>query len=979
MLHFSLGPSVRPQTTSVVGLFLLWTVAFQGTAQDSMPVNSPLSPDASLDHIIVAPGLQVQIVAHEPQVVDPVAMRFDEEGCLWVVEMRDYPHGPPDGELPRSRISILSDRDGDGRFETATVFADNLLFATGIQPWQGGVFVTLAGQVSYMKDTTGDDRADLVEIWYTGFAQDNPQLRANHPRWALDNNIYIANGLSGGAIVDARLPDQEPVSISGMDFRFDPRTRKFEVVSGAGQFGLTFDDYGNRFVCSNRNPVIHIVLENQYLEKNPLVTVPAVRHDVASTGAASRVFPIARAWTTSNLHAGQFTAACGVEVYRGDALPKEFYGNVFTCDPTGHLIHRERVQQNGVTFTSQPAREGIEFFASRDEWCTPVNLEVGPDGALYVVDIYRAVIEHPNWMPTELRDRTDLYEGNDRGRIYRIVPLTDDRTASVPQLSDTSSESLINNLAHPNAWWRETSARLLIERDDKTGRDVLKRVAMGHASPLARIHALWVMQGLDLISDELLQQVFDDRDPRVIEQAIAVAEGLVAEPGALRDKVAQFCDHDDPRVRYRATLAIAPHQVVPRDYADSWELSAMLIATGNLAGDVLSNWLQSVDETRPAPSLHLSDPRRWIVELAGLAAATGDEQQHLQAVTALLAESEFRRAGLIRFFADAARRGASFDAIRGKLDEKQQAKLDRLLDEARMLAMSRSESEATRVEAIELLALHADAATTLARLSLDDLSTAVRLAAMEALAARTDLEPWRQLLGKFSLELPVIRRRMLDGILRRSERTALLLDELAAGRINSWELEQSRIDRLLNYSDAQIKDRAQQLLADAVPADREAVLSDYQAVLAMETDPQRGREVFQKQCATCHRIDNVGVDVAPDISDSRGKTPQQYLTDIIQPNRAIDNNYVNYTLHAEDGQVFNGILATETSTSVTLKQAGGKTITFRRDEIEELRSSGASLMPDGLEKQIPHQDMADLIAFIKNWRYLDGRTPLRKN
>jgi len=165
-------------------------------------------------------------------------------------------------------------------------------------------------------------------------------------------------------------------------------------------------------------------------------------------------------------------------------------------------------------------------------------------------------------------------------------------------------------------------------------------------------------------------------------------------------------------------------------------------------------------------------------------------------------------------------------------------------------------------------------------------------------------------------------------------------------------------------------------LANIVTTDRQAVLADYQAVLTMESDPQRGQQVFSKQCATCHRIDNIGVDVAPDISDSRTKTAEQYLVDIIQPNRAIDANYVNYTLHTEDGQIISGVVATETSTFVTLKQAGGKTATFRREEIEQLRSNGVSLMPEGLEKQIPHQQMADLIAFIKNWRYLDGRTPL---
>ena len=977
----SSGPCSKKHRFYTCGVMLLWFVALPGAAQESVRVNSPLTPNASLDHIVVAPGLRVELVAHEPQVVDPVAIRFDEKGRLWVVEMRDYPNGPPKGEPPRSRISLLTDANGDGHFETATVFADHLLFATGIQPWQEGIFVTMAGQVAYMKDTTGDDRADLIETWYTGFSQDNPQLRANHPRWSLDNHIYVANGLRGGEVVDARQADrdQKPLSISGMDFRFDPRTRKCEAVSGAGQFGLTFDDYGNRFVCSNRNPVTHIVLENRYLEKNPLVAVASTRHDVAASGAASRVFPIARAWTTSNLHAGQFTAACGVEVYRGDALPPDYYGNVLTCDPTGHLVHRELVRPHGVTFTSQPARDGVEFFASRDEWCTPVNLEVGPDGALYVVDMYRAVIEHPDWMPEELRDRADLHLGNDRGRIYRIVPATNDRTSPAPKLASALSTSLVNHLGHPNAWWRETSARLLVERNDLSIRGELEDVARRHASPLARIHALWVLSGLGWLSDDLLSAACEDQDARVIEQAVAIAERRLEESSDLRDKVLQLCKHDDPRVRYRATLALAPFQAVPRDQTDQWELWAVLIAVGNRAGDALSDWLRVSDGGQPALTHWVSDPRPWVLELAAMAAASDDEKQQLRAMAALLGESAYRRAGLTRFFSAAARRGTSYASIREKLDATQRAELDQVINEAWILASSADETAERRIEAIELLALQAGASSSLAPLALEETSLAIRLAAIDALGQQSDLGPWQQLLAQFPRELPEVRRRVLDGLLARSERASLLLDEIAAGRIRGAELEPSRTGQLLNHSDAQIKDRAQHLFADAVPADRQEVLADYQTVLTMQSDPQRGRGVFKKQCATCHRIDKVGVDVAPDISDSRDRSVQQYLTDIIQPNSAIDANYVNYTLHTDDGRVFHGIVATETSTSVTLKQPEGKTITFRRDDIEELSSNGTSLMPEGLEKQIPHQDMADLIAFIKNWRYLDGRTPLTNN
>src|SRR3954447_261218 len=231
---------------AVASVCLLASFAPPCGAVDPNPHRSTaLAPQESLKRIVVDPELKAELVACEPNITSPVAVRFDEDGRMWVVEMRDYPTGPTQEFPARSRISALTDKDGDGFYETATVFADNLPFATGVQPWKGGVFVTMAGKVAYLKDTDGDGKADVNETWYTGFAQLNEQLRANHPILALDNHIYIAGGLRGGTIVDAGRPNEKPVSLSGRNFRFDPLSRKFEAVTGEAQFGLTFDDFNN--------------------------------------------------------------------------------------------------------------------------------------------------------------------------------------------------------------------------------------------------------------------------------------------------------------------------------------------------------------------------------------------------------------------------------------------------------------------------------------------------------------------------------------------------------------------------------------------------------------------------------------------------------------------------------------------------------------------------------------------------------------
>ena len=554
-------------------LTVLYATAFAGSTvfaagkSADRSIDSPLSPQESLQHLKVAPGLRLELVAAEPQVIDPVAIAFDEDGRMWVVEMTDYPNGPGPDEPPRSRLRILEDRDGDGSFETARTFVDRLLFATGLQLWKGGAFVTLAGKVVYFRDTTGDGRADLRQTWFTGFAQENEQLRANHPTLGPDHRVYIANGLRDGTIVGRPSADgtpAKPVSISGRDFRFDPLTGHYDAVTGSGQFGLTYDDFGNRFVCTNRNATKQIVLQRHYTDRVPLLEVPALTHDVAPAGPDAVVFSLSRNWTHYSDHAGQITAACGVTVYRGDALPGEYANNVFVCEPPGNLVHRRILEPDGAAFGSRRARPDVEFLASPDDWFRPVNLTIGPDGALYVVDMYRAVVEHPHWLPAELSRKLPLNAGNDRGRIYRVVTAgaihTQKRrseTRLVPgDLKSSPVQELVPLLAHPNAWWRETAARLLYERQDQSAGVPLRTLLREGETAQARCHALWSLDGIGQLSESDVHVAMTDRNPRVREQAVRFSERwLKTSTTLLRDVV--DCSRDaDSRVRFQVALSL---------------------------------------------------------------------------------------------------------------------------------------------------------------------------------------------------------------------------------------------------------------------------------------------------------------------------------------------------------------------------------------------------------------------------------------
>ncbi|HJT30832.1 MAG TPA: PVC-type heme-binding CxxCH protein [Pirellulales bacterium] len=985
------------QIVAIIAALGTWNVGQHANAQaaDSRAsaverIASPLEPEEALRHFRLAPGLAIELVAAEPEVIDPVAARFDEEGKLWVVEMRDYPNGPERGAPPLSRVKCLEDADGDGRFETARLFADQLLFATGVQPWHGGVIVTYSGRVEWLKDTDGDGRADVRETWFTGFAEENPQLRANHPLFAIDNYVYVANGLRGGMIASTWRRDHREISISGRDFRFEPLHGAAEAVSGNGQFGLTFDDFGNRFICNNRNPLMHVVLEDRYLARNPMLAVPGVVNDVAAAGDASHIYPLSQAWTTSILHAGQFTAACGAHIYRGDALPERFYGDGLTCEPTGSLVHCESLSPAGASFAGRPEREGVEFLASPDGWFRPVNLTTGPDGALYVVDMYRAVIEHPQFVPDELKNRPDLRDGDDRGRIYRIVK-ADWRRPPRPKLPLTDPTALAKLLAHPNAWWRETAARLLYERQNRQVAPTLATMVQQAPDPRTRVQALWLLSGMRELDADLLQQAMNDPAARVREAAVLLSERLLDETPALRHRVIELAGDPDARLRFQVALSlgfapgddvIAPlARIALRGADDVWTRRAVLTSVGTRPGKLMIAMIEGLKKTKPSDGTwHLLDDTARLVGARHEAAEVSDVLKALS----VLKPSESSDAMRLTVLSGVARgvrgRGMTWQAMTDRLSDSAARDAAReIFSQAAETARRNQASAEARQRACAALAYASDelALGVLPEIIQAAAEQPLRLAAIAALAAHDTPRVAELLLADLPQQTPVARHAVIDALLARPDRAGRLLGELAAGRLKPAELDPAQAQRLLRHSDPRLRARAGQLLAAALPADRAKVVAQYQSSLELKADPEHGREIFKKNCATCHRIGDLGVDVAPSIADSRTKTQQQLLTDILEPSRAIDNNYVSYSATTNDGQSFVGIVAAETASSITLKLPEGKTVSLLRGDIDELRSNGVSLMPEGLEKNISVQEMADLISFIKNWRYLDARLPAR--
>jgi putative membrane-bound dehydrogenase-like protein len=959
-----------------------------GSTAIAADTKSPLAPADALASFQLDGDLQIELVACEPEVIDPVALRFDEDGRLWVVEMRDYPHGPAKGRPPLSKIKVLDDRDGDGRFETSHVFADELLFPTGLQPWRSGLIVTLAAEVIYLEDTDGDGRADLRETWYRGFTAENPQLRANHPRFGIDNRIYVANGLLGGTIENRRIPGSESISISGRDFRFNPRDGACEAISGNGQFGLTFDAFGRRFVCSNRQPLDHIVLEGRYLARNSLLAAPSVQTAVAAAGEASHVYPLTSAWTTSNLHAGQFTAACGIEIDRGSALGASYGGNSFTCEPTGSLIHREVIKPLGATFQGNAAVKGKEFLASSDSWFRPVNLEWGPDGALYLADMYRAVIEHPQFMPSELQQRPDLRLGDDRGRIYRIVPKQFKRP-SRPSLSSANTAELVAFLGHPHSWYRETVARLLYERQDLAAVEQLEALAKEHADPITRIAALWTLDGLGHCTPRTIATALADANPRVREQGVMLSEIYLNSDAELLKKVILLADDADERLRFQTALSlggvasaecVAPLAKIARAAIDDWTRLAIASAQPDRIAPILLALLNS----KQAASFTIdSSQTRTVRTLAGIVGSRrepGELAPLLELACGTEAANHAARVELLLGLAEGGiRRGGSLvTTVAGLTDaEVLTASLTRLFDTSAVTALSEDAPVVDRTQALELLAhaRHAPATKACLQLATECPQQAIRTRAIAALAQHPDDTVAAALLTSYPQQTPQVRSAIRDALSVRPEAALQFVAAVRDGRIARAELGAAGEARLTQHRDERVRTLAATVLTTEVPAERKAVLAEYQAALELTPDALAGKALFRQHCATCHHIGDVGVDVAPDISDSRVKSQSQLLTDILHPNQAIDNNYVSYTVAMADGNIHTGLIAAETASSVTLRQPENKTLSLLRVDIETLKSNGVSLMPEGFEKHLSHQQMADLIGFVKNWRYLERPIP----
>jgi putative membrane-bound dehydrogenase-like protein len=955
-----------------------------------LPRIPPHEPADALSTIQVNPGVRIEQVAAEPLVASPVAMAFDANGRLFVVEMRDY--SEQDKER-LGRVRLLEDTDGDGRFDKATVYAADISWPTAVACYDGGIFVGAAPDILYFKDTKGDGKADVRRVVFTGFARSNVQGLLNSFQWGLDNRIHGATSSGGGQVRRPDTLDFKPISLNGRDFSFDPRLLDLRPESGGAQHGMSFDDWGRKFVCSNSDHIQMVMFEDRYLARNPHAPAASSRVGIATDGPQAEVFRISpvEPWRIVRTRlrvtgaavgpiegggraGGYFTGATGTTIYRGNALGASYLGQSFTGDVGSNIVHRKILEPNGVGFIARRADAGKEFVASTDNWFRPAQFGNAPDGGLYIIDVYREVIEHPLSLPPEIKQHLDLTSGLDRGRIYRLVA-DGFKQPPLPQLHEASTARLVSELESPNGWTRDTAARMLFEGQDRAAIGPLEKLATESKAPLARMHAIYALAGLRALTPAVVLARLADENPRVREHAVRLAEPMANDSPEVRSKLLELADDADLRVRYQLAFTLgeikdpARYQalatIVRRDPTDIWIRLAVLSSLSQGAGDVFSilaedeTW-RSTDGGRGllgelARYIGRQNRREELVKLLATLDTLGDDERPLAAaVIRGLGEGKGAAPGMLETQLKELSSGKAarilaqmLDAARGRAaDEKLPA--GERSDAARMLAMANFS-----VAGPALIALVSN------RQPQDVQSAAVGTLAKfsEPSIAQALLEAWPNL-------SPRLRAEATEAIFSRSVWLEALLAAAETGSLALADLDPARLRALENHSNAAIRARAQPLVAKVKLGKRQDVVEAYRGALTIPGDASRGRQVFQKICAACHRVEGAGHEIGPSLASFRARGAEAILINVLDPNREVNPQYVNYVLITNDGRSLTGMVAAETANSVTLRRAEDATDTVPRDAIELLRSSGLSIMPEGLEKQIDPASMADLLTYL---------------
>lgn len=981
---------------SVLILLSLMACAYSvSQAADSSPFPDlpPRAPSESLETFDLHPDFKIELVASEPFIADPVAISFDENGALYVAEMRGYSERR---EEKLGRIKRLIDRDGDGRMDEATVFAAGLMWPTGVLCYDGGVFVVAAPDLWYFKDHDGDGVADEKRVVLTGFSELasrlNVQQLPNNITWGSDQRIHIAEGGNGSRI---RRPDQpagEALVLRQQDLVLDPTTMEFWAEHGGGQFGMSFDSAGRKFVTSNSRHLMQVVYDRA--PRNSSIDLPSATIDIAEDGPAAPVFRtspdegwrVARTkWRVAGLvggpiegggtPSGYFTGATGLQVYTGNRLSADYTEkDVFIADVGSNLVHHKRLFFSGMVAHAKRVEPFMdrEFLASTDNWFRPVQLANGPAGGLYVVDFYREAIEHPWSLPPGIKEHVDLNRGNDRGRIWRVLA-RESRANRPPNLGELSTAQWVDALAHPNGWHRQTAARLLFERADKQIIAAIKN-ALNADSPIARNAALHLLGSLNELNEPLLLAGVSDPDPTVRATAMRMvagrADAINWNTDPWRNVATDILASSDDSVLFPLLLALRPQRLEEALARLTWERAVnvendfILAAALPLFQQHSVRWIRQMtpeSDTKPSVSTWAQTTRIAATEMSstqlvelleeawtGRKAGDTRDRAKLLGLAAGTVGSPAFSSEIVAVLPDALKRGIAELTVEGIVDEW-------------------PDPDAVNVyaKAIRLSGRPIAFDVAFPRLSTRIPPGASRLL-IEQLLAFGEADDLNEMIGIWS-QLPAASRSLI--ILHAGKSATGCKTILEAALKNPGlrgQLGPTFRRTVRTHQDETIRELAMELFGPGVSEGFAVKQARYADSIQQEGKADRGRQIFLERCANCHRGGKDGVALGPDLLTVAGAGRDTLLTNILDPNREVAPRYELWTVERTDDEPLSGILLEETGDRIVLRMAGGATESVDPSRLASLVSTGNSLMPEGLEEGLSVAAMADLFRFIED-------------
>ena len=976
LLTFGFSLFAYPHLMKLVVLFV--SLAFALSAAEPVPDPKELprisftAAKNARKTFTVKEGIELQLAAAEPLVVDPVAMCFDEFGRLFVVEMIGYSERQHE---KLGRVRRLVDTNGDGRFDQSTIFAKGLAWPTALFCSKGGVYVGVTPDLYFFKDTNGDGVADTQKKIFTGFgkARLNVQGIFNSLRWGLDNRIHGATAHNGGDISQLGT-DGKPVSLRGRDFSFDPRTHAFRAESSTAQHGMTFDDFGRKFVCSNSSHIQAIIYPSRYAGRNPHYALPSQRVSVAVDGGAAPVFRLSpdEPWRIVRTRwriakavrgpvegggrvSGYFTAATGITIYRGDALGKTFRGNAFIADAGSNLIHRKLLRYNGVQpIAVRPKDEQQrEFIASKDNWFRPVQFANAPDGCLYVADMYRETIEHPWSIPLSIKKHLDLNSGNNRGRIWRIAP-KGFKLSKRKLPGAMTSEELVAVLSSPNGWTRDTAARLIYERQDKSVISALEKLLAHPFEPASSIHALWTLRGLGALTPTHVLRALKTGAQPVRVHGLILANDFLENKKVASAVFAQSA-HPSAEVRFQFALTasglpnsdekfLALAFALDRANDDRWNEAAVMSALTEKPGDLFVEMNLSLGTSATA--------KLELLKLIGRRNQPREVGKAMQVIARRPPNAE-----TIAWVNALGKAAGPLPAL-----EKEALRW--------MTLPVAQKSDAELIPAMQLVARrgYALAGPTLVGVARQRKSDALRVAVVRTLAQFREPKVANDLLALWPKgpEASVrVRAEILAALVTRAERVAVLLAAVENNDVAKGDMPAATINILREQKDAKLRARAVTIFGVPTKAKTRAqVVKEFLPVLTLKGDAANGKTIFAGRCAICHRYGKEGFALGPDLVTIKTTGREKILTNFIDPNREVLASYVAYNIATKEGEEIVGLLSEETTTHVRIKLPLGQQRLLPRAQVKAMRSAGKSVMPEGLEAGLTKQQMADLLEFI---------------